>query len=117
MGQRLLTTTEKSMECWIGTIHLVFCSSHNARTLEIYKRGLKGVRSIALSKYITHYAPRLALPYYISLFVVVSGISYITLCGGRWNHISLCSGWWNHPSVCGGRWNHPTLFNYPYLLL
>jgi hypothetical protein len=59
----------KSMESWVGTNQIVFCSSHNAVTYSfskcnVNKRGLQYTGSVAFSKHVTHYGPRSGFLYY-----------------------------------------------------
>ena len=58
----------KSMESWVETKNIVFCSGYNVKTL-------KSAGSVALSKPVTNYGPQTGFPYYN---LTMSGLSLST---------------------------------------
>lgn len=62
ISQRLLTdfNTDKVMEGWIGTKHLIFSSSYNVPTFSTSRKEVFKM----CSKHVTHYDPRSRFLYY-----------------------------------------------------
>ena len=75
-GQWLLTATGKR-ELWVGTENLASYSGISLLFFLNYKRGLLRIRSMALSKHVTHYGPRPGFPYFNLAASQREGIHYL----------------------------------------